>query len=164
MTVLSMVSRGGGMSVVFGGLWRRRSVVLVAMGIMAGPARGSLGMAGLVMGPVGGRTVIVVAMVRGQGGVTRIVRAGGGRSMALRVMTGRLTRRVSGLVGSTLAHARTVPDVRALAHAGAVIVVRLVLVAHCYSVPQPLSAVLAAKSVYPDQTIGKASITTKASA
>jgi hypothetical protein len=29
----------------------------------------------------------------------------------------------------------------------AVIVVRLVLVAHCYSVPQPLSAVFAAKSV-----------------
>jgi hypothetical protein len=34
-----------------------------------------------------------------------------------------------------------------MARAMTVIVVRLVLVAHCYSVPQPLFAVFAAKSV-----------------
>ena len=58
----------------------------------------------------------------------------GGRSMAVVIVT---------MVGG-----RSMPViVVAVTRAVTVIVVRLVLVAHCYSVPQPLFAVFAAKSV-----------------
>jgi hypothetical protein len=71
---------------------------------------------------------VIVMAVRGRGGMAVIVSAVG-------VVTVGVRRRFGGVIVVTVA--RIV----------AVVVVRLVLVAHRDSVPQPLSAVFAAKSV-----------------
>jgi hypothetical protein len=73
-------------------------------------------------------SVVVVAMGGRRGMAVVVMSLGGGRSVPVVVVT------VTVIVG-TIARAMTV------------IVVRLMLVAHCYSVPQPLFAVFAAKSV-----------------
>ena len=69
-----------------------------------------------------------------------VVSVGGGLSVPVVVMTVCGGRSVSMIV-------MTMSGVVAVARTVAVIVVRLVLVAHCESVPQPLSAVFAEKSV-----------------
>ncbi len=90
----------------------------------------------ILMAVSGGRrdmTVIVMAMIGRVGGMTMVVVAGG--------LGGRKG------VGAVVTVPGVGPVTRAVAVTCAVIVVRLVLVAHCDSVPQPLFAVFAAKSV-----------------
>lgn len=86
---------------------------------------------------------VVVPLVAAVGGVSLIIvivsRDGG--VMAMIVMAVGLRGRSGGVVIVTMACVLTMAGVVA------VIIVRLVLVAHCDSVPQPLSAVFAAKSV-----------------
>ena len=86
----------------------------------------------------GSMTMIVVAIGRCVVAVV-VVTLGFGGSMAMVIMP--MRRRCVAVV------IVTVTRVVAVSPAMTVIVVRLVLVAHCESVPQPLSAVFAAKSV-----------------
>lgn len=122
-----LVVSSGGVAVIV--------VTMVAVGrgrrviVMAVRSRG--GMIIMPMIAMGRRvSVIIVAMIGGFGSMPMVVMAGGlGGRMGVGVVT------VSGVVTG------------AMAVTCAVIVVRLVLVAHCDSVPQPLFAVFAAKSV-----------------
>ena len=122
-----LVVSSGGVAVIV--------VTMVAVGrgrrviVMAVRSRG--GMIIMPMIAMGRRvSVIIVAMIGGFGSMAMVVMAGGlGGRMGVGVVT------VSGVVTG------------AMAMTCAVIVVRLVLVAHCDSVPQPLFAVFAAKSV-----------------
>ena len=126
--VIVMTMRGRG----------RMTVVVVPVIVMAVSRRG--GMTVIVMSMRLGGGVVVVTM-RGGGRMTMVVVAMRGRGgmavifSAVGVVTVGVSRRFGGVIVVTVA--RIV----------AVVVVRLVLVAHRDSVPQPLSAVFAAKSV-----------------
>lgn len=122
---------------------------------------------GLVLGVSrlrGGRMDrLVMPVIGGSGGVSVVIMTFGGdrRRLAGNVLTmvgmgGRmglivlalgLADRMSGVVVVTLAGVRPGTGGGTVSGIVAVIVVRLVLVAHCDSVPLPLFAVIAAKSV-----------------
>ena len=82
--------------------------------------------------------VVVVPMVRRDGSMTVVISGGSVMTMVIMAVSDR-----SGVIVVTVSGVVT----GAMAVTCAVIVVRLVLVAHCDSVPQPLFAVFAAKSV-----------------
>ncbi len=137
MSVLVMRSGGVAVIVVTVVFVRRGRCVIVVCGVtvivMAGRSRGGM----VIMPMIGmGRRMIIVAVSGGRRGLTVIVMAmtGGVGGMAMVVVARGLGGRMG--VGT-----------RAMAGICGVIVVRLVLVAHCDSVPQPLFAVFAAKSV-----------------
>ena len=98
----------------------------------------AMGRCVVAVGFGGSMTMIVVAIGRCVVAVV-VVTLGFGGSMAMVIMP--MRRRCVAVV------IVTVTRVVAVSPAMTVIVVRLVLVAHCESVPQPLSAVFAAKSV-----------------
>ena len=141
MGVVTMCSGGVAVIVVtMVAVGRGRGVIVmrdVAVIIMAGRSRG--GMVVVSMVGMGRRRMIVMTMV------------GVGGSMAMVVMAVGRSGRMGGVIVVTMTGVGTVSGGRAvvcaLAGIGGVIVVRLVLVAHCDSVPQPLFAVFAAKSV-----------------
>ncbi|MDP1778032.1 MAG: hypothetical protein Q8K90_05430 [Brevundimonas sp.] len=147
MSVIVMRSGGVSMVVVTVVAVRRGRRVIVVYGVtvivMAVRSRG--GMVIMPMIGMGRRiSVILVAVSGGRRGMTVIVMAMIGRvgGMAMVVVAGARGGRMGVVAGSgvgTVTHA--------MALTCAVIVVRLVLVAHCDSVPQPLFAVFAAKSV-----------------
>ena len=84
---------------------------------------------------------VVVPIVAVGGGMGMIIVSRDGGIMAMIVVAVGRHGRSGGVVVVTMACVLTMAGVVA------VIIVRLVLVAHCNSVPQPLSAVFAAKSV-----------------
>ena len=140
-TVMGVVIMGcGGVAVIvvtMVAVRRGRCMIVVrgvAVIIMAVRRRG--GMVVMPMLGVGrGVSMIVVAVV-----VVPMVRRDGSMTVVIMAVSDR-----SGVIVVTVAGVGTVT--RAIAVTCAVIVVRLVLVAHCDSVPQPLFAVFAAKSV-----------------
>ncbi len=170
MVVLSMVGVGGRrrcMTMVVVSDGGRRGMIVLFMVGMSGRGRrgmvfGSVIVVGGGLAAGSGMTVVVLPMAGVGGGMAMIFRAGGGRrssvtrvvvamirldrGMVLVVVACGRGRRMCGVVIRTVAR-MTLSGVGAVTRARAVIVVRLLLVAHCYSVPQPLSAVFAAKSV-----------------
>ncbi len=117
------------MTVGFGG---SMAMVVVAM------SRCVVAVVVVTVGFGGSMTMIVVAIGRCVVAVV-VVTLGFGGSMAMVIMP--MGRRCVAVVIVTVTRAVAVSP------AMTVIVVRLVLVAHCESVPQPLSAVFAEKSV-----------------
>lgn len=129
-----ILRRGGGVSMVI--------VTMVAL------RRGS-------RMPVVGRVAIIVLAVRRRSGMLIVAMVSVGRGVTVIIVTMCNDRSgMSVIVATITVRSRmgggvilTLAGFRAMTRVVAVIVVRLVLVAHCDSVPQPLSAVFAAKSV-----------------
>ena len=143
-TVMGVVIMGcGGVAVIvvtMVAVRRGRCMIVVrgvAVIIMA--VRRPGGMVVMPMLGVGrGVSMIVVPMVRRDGSMTVVISGGSVMTMVIMAVSDR-----SGVIVVTVSGVVT----GAMAVTCAVIVVRLVLVAHCDSVPQPLFAVFAAKSV-----------------
>ena len=128
------VSRGRGVIVVCG----------VAVIIMTGRSRGGM----IVVSMIGmGRRVIIMAVSCGGRGMVVMTMVGVGGSVVLVDRGGRMGGVVIVTVARIVAMSGFGTVTRAMTVVGGVIVVRLVLVAHCDSVPQPLFAVFTAKSV-----------------
>ena len=128
-----VVMRGGGSAMIIVtvvSVGRSRGMVVVTVG-----CRGRMG----IMSVIGrGRVTVIVVMT---------VRSGRSRGVMSMIRMGGFVMLVGGGLSGVAVVVMTLCGIVTVARILAVIVVRLVLVAHCDSVPQPLFAVFAAKSV-----------------